>query len=321
MVTRNYNDRGQLATIDVSNTEIDTRTYDDSGRMLTSVYNNGVSETRSYNDDNTLASIAFTGAPVGNLTYGWDDNKNKTSESITGTMSGYGFDVGATGYDDEDRLVNWNRSDNNLDQAWNLSLVGDWNSFTENTNVQARTHGPTHEMLTAGQAATHDTKGNMTSIPAILRPGSNPLAMSWDADNRLSSADIDNDSTADVSYKFDALGRRVSRDDGTTATIFVQSGQQTIADYTAGTAATSPTYTYVYASYIDERRPVMRGGTGGLRYFHRTQQFSVTALTNGGGSVERYAYSAYERLRSRCQRKRPNHVSRKQSLHVHGHGS
>ena len=134
----------------------------------------------------------------------------------------------------------------------------------------------------------------MTSIPAILRPGSNPLSMNWDSDNRLSSADIDNDSTADVSYKFDALGRRVARHSvsDNEETIFVQSGQQTVADYTAGTAATSPKYTYVYASYIDE--PVMRGGTGGLRYFHRTQQYSITAMTNGGGSiVERYAYSAY----------------------------
>ena len=292
-LARTYTNRDQLATINAGTTTIDTRTYDDGGRMLTSAYNNGVSETRAYNTDNTLSSINYTGAPVGDLTYGWDDNKNKTSESITGTMSGYGFDVGATGYDDEDRLVNWNRSDNNLDQAWNLSLVGDWNSITENTSTQNRTHGPTHEMLTAaGQAATHDTKGNMTSIPAVLRPGSNPLSMNWDADNRLTSADIDNDSTADVSYKFDALGRGVFRDDGTTATIFVQSGQQTIADYTAGTAATTPIYTYVYASYIDE--PVMRGGTGGLRYYHRGQQFSINVLTNGGGSVvERYAYCAY----------------------------
>jgi hypothetical protein len=80
--------------------------------------------------------------------------------------------------------------------------------------------------------------------------------MSWDFDNRLASADTNNDSTADVFYKWDALGRRVYRDDGTTATVYVQSGQQTIADYTAGAAATSPIYTYVYASYIDE--PVMR---------------------------------------------------------------
>ncbi len=252
-----------------------------------------MSETRTYNNDNTLASISFSGAAIGNLTYGWDDNKNKTSEAISGTMSGYGFDVGASGYDDEDRLVNWERADSALDQSWDLSLVGDWDSITENSATQNRTHGPTHELLTvASQSVTHDLKGNITSIPAVLRPGTDPLAMAWDFDNRLVSADVDDDSTADVFYKWDALGRRVYRDDGTTAQVFVQSGQQTIADYTATTAASSPTYTYVYASYIDE--PVMRGGSGGLRYYHRDQQYSVTALTDGGGTItERYAYSAY----------------------------
>ena len=38
----------------------------------------------------------------------------------------------------------------------------------------------------------------------------------------------------------------------------------------------------------------MRAGTGDLRYYHRTQQYSVTALTDSSGNVtERYAYTAY----------------------------
>ena len=41
----------------------------------------GVSEIRAYNTDNTLASINFAGASIGNLTYGWGANKNKTSEA------------------------------------------------------------------------------------------------------------------------------------------------------------------------------------------------------------------------------------------------
>ena len=271
-VTRTYTDRGQLATIARNTITIDTRTYDDGGRMDSSVYNNGVSETRAYNNDNTLASINFAGADVGDLTYGWDDNKNKTSEDITGTMSGYGFNN--TGYDDEDRLVSWNRADNALSKSWNLSLVGDWDSVTENGTQQDRTHGPTHEMLTAaGEAISTDTRGNMTSIPAALRPGGDPLNLTWDFDNRMSSADVDNDGAADVAYQFDALGRRVANNDGTTTTIYVQSGQQTIADYASGAAPASPTYTYYYASYIDE--PVMRAGVGALRYYHRGQQYST----------------------------------------------
>ena len=44
--------------------------------------------------------------------------------------------------------------------------------------------------------------------------------------------------------------------------------------------------------FIDE--PVMRAGVGDLRYYHRTQQYSITALTDSSGNVtERYAYTAY----------------------------
>ncbi|HBJ35329.1 MAG TPA: hypothetical protein DDZ51_11370 [Planctomycetaceae bacterium] len=229
-------------------------------------------------------------------------------------MSGYGFSVGSSGYDDEDRLVNWERPDTNLDQSWNLSAVGNWTCTTENSSTQNRTHGPTYEMLTVwpplpseevglsgpGEGAvTHDAKGNMTLIPAVLRPtnsGLPPTAsrLSWDFENKLIAADTDNDITDDIFYKFDALGRRVGRNDGTANVVYFQDGQQTIADYPSGTAASSPTYTYVYASYIDE--PAMRGGSGGLRYYHRNQQYSITAVSDGGGSVERYAYSAYGKV-------------------------
>jgi RHS repeat-associated protein len=71
--------------------------------------------------------------------------------------------------------------------------------------------------------------------------------------------------------------------------------QQTIADYPVGGAASTPTYRYVYASYIDE--PVVRkgAGTGGtILYYHRNHQYSITAVTTSTGSIaERYAYTAY----------------------------
>ena len=44
--------------------------------------------------------------------------------------------------------------------------------------------------------------------------------------------------------------------------------------------------------FIDE--PVMRAGGSGDRYYHRNQQYSITALTDSNGNVtERYAYTAY----------------------------
>ena len=82
---------------------------------------------------------------------------------------------------------------------------------------------------------------------------------------------------------------------GSGSFVYVQSDQQTIADYGVGDAPSSPLYRYVYASYIDE--PVVRkgAGTGGtIHYYHRNQQFSINAVATSAGAIaERYAYSAY----------------------------
>ncbi len=293
VVDRTYTARGELYQLKHAGTTIDTRAYDNGGRMSSSTLNNGVVDSRSYGADNSVSSITFTGSgtSIGNLSYGWDNNHNKTSETITGTMSNYGFSIPTGGYDGEDRLVSFNRT-SGLSQSWSLSPVGDWKSVTTNGTAQTRTHGPTHELLTgAGSSVSSDVNGNITLIPASLRPNASSLTSTWDFDNRLTSATT---GSTTVSHQYDALGRRVARTLGSSTTVYVQAGQQTIADYLSGAAPASSTYRYVYASYIDE--PVMRWTTSSSTavYYHRNQQYSVTALTDSSGAVlERYAYTAY----------------------------
>ena len=289
LVQRTYTDRGELYQNKLAGTVIDTRSYDDGGRMTGSTYDNGVAETRTYGTDNTLTAINFggTGTSIGNLAYGWDVNKNKTSEAVSGTMSNYGFTIPTSGYDNEDRLVSYNRT-SGLSQSWNLSTVGDWNSVTTNGTSQSRTHGPTHELLTAaGQAVTTDVKGNIKNIPIALRTDGGELNLTWDFDNRLIEAENDSpNGFYFVSYQYDALGRRVSRTEGSTTTVFALSGQQVICDYTAGAAPVSSTYKYLYGSYIDE--PILRATTAGSMktYYHRNQQYSVIAVTSSTGTVQ-----------------------------------
>jgi hypothetical protein len=149
---------------------------------------NGITESRTYSNDNLLTAINYSNASLGNLTYTWDTNKNKTSESISGVMSGYGFTNAGTTYDDEDRLTGYQRTNGALSQSWNLTSVGDWNSVTTSgigfqPVVQNRTHGPTHELLTAGgQTVNTDVKGNITLLPAALSSSLSPTASSllWD---------------------------------------------------------------------------------------------------------------------------------------------
>ena len=154
-----------------------------------------------------------------------------------------------------------------------------------------------NRLTAGGQNVATDVKGNITTLPVNLRPAGSTTAMNlnWDSDNKLRSADIDANGTADVNFQYDALGRRVARSGTGGSVVYVQMDQQTIADYPVGGAATTPTFRYVYASYIDE--PVVRktAGTGGtLVYFHRNHQYSITAVTTSTGTIaERYAYSAY----------------------------
>ena len=279
---------------------VDTRSYDDGGRMTTDVLGNGITETRAYRTDNLLSGISFSNTNIGNLTYTWDANKNKTAETIAGVMSGYGLTSSGTAYDDEDRLTGYQRAATSgaavLAQSWALTTVGDWSSVTTNGTAVTRTHGPTHELLTSGgQNVTTDVKGNQTVLPASLATQAAQLAFAWDFDNKLKSSDIDNNGSADVTFEYDALGRRVARTEGSTAVVYFQADQQTIANYPRGGAASAATYRYVFASYIDE--PVVRkttGTSGTVLYYHRNQQYSILALTDSSGNVsERYAYTAY----------------------------
>ena len=294
---RTYHATGALNQLKLDNATVSTRTYDAGRRLTSDVLGNGITESRTYSNDNLLTAINYSNASIGNLTYTWDTNKNKKSESIGGVMSGYGFTNAGTTYDDEDRLTGYQRTNGALSQSWNLTSVGDWNSVTTNGTAQSRTHGPTHELLTAGgQTVNTDVKGNITLLPTVLSSlASTALGMSWDFDNKLKSVDVGNNSSTDVEYKYDALGRRVARVGSSGSFVYVQSDQQTIADYGVGDAPSSPLYRYVYASYIDE--PVVRkgAGTGGtIHYFHRNQQYSITAVTTSAGAIaERYAYSAY----------------------------
>ena len=300
--TRSHHATGTLNQLGLDGSTVSTRSYDAGRRQTTDVLSNGITETHTYRNDNLLTAINYSNTSLGDMVYTWDANKNKTSESITGVMSGYGFTAAGTTYDNEDRLTGFARAATSgpalLSQSWNLTAVGDWTSVTTNGTAQSRAHGPMHELLTAGgQTVDTDGKGNITTLPANLRPAGATTAMNlnWDFDNKLRSVDIDANGTADVSFQYDALGRRVARTGTGNSMVFVQMDQQTIADYPVGGAATTPTFRYVYASYIDE--PVVRKGptsTSTVHFYHRNHQHSVTAITTSTGAIaERYAYTAY----------------------------
>jgi RHS repeat-associated protein len=173
---------------------------------------------------------------------------------------------------------------------------------------QTRTHAAAHELtgLTTGGTTSplsYDPKGNLLSRPAAL--ASPALGLVWDFDNRLRGADTNGTpATQEVTFEYDALGRRVARSETGNNVVYVHAGQQVIADYARGAATAAPSFRYVYGSYVDE--PLLRhAGTGttlptsgtAALYYHRNQQYSIVGLSDAAGAlVERYAYTAYGEL-------------------------
>ncbi len=256
-----------------------------------------------YGRQDNLPTAINSGIPGASFTYTHDANKNKLTEGISAPMANFGFN--STAYDPADRLTAWNRTDGNLDQAWNLSLVGNWATFTENQVQELRTHTSVHEIATIdATSVVHDATGNLT------RNASDTLdRYTWDFDNRLATADVDQDGTAECGYQYDARGRRVSKTvpdgEASVTTVFVGTIQslahsphamQVLAEYAADAVPASPERKFVYAEYIDE--PIMMLATNGAAttpyYYHQNSLYSVAALTDATGAVvERYAYSAY----------------------------
>ena len=288
VVARTYDSRNLLSTISLAGTNIDSRSYDTGGRLTSETLGNGLVVTRTYQTGDNLP-LAISNSVVGAYTYVWDANKNKTGETITGAMANY---TSSMGFDDQNRLTSWNRSNGNS-QAWALSAVNDWQSITNNGTVVARTHGPTHEVLTVGTATiTHDSRGNMTSDEFAI-------ARTFDVDNKVIQAVVPSGSARGIvgthGYQYDVLGRRVRKTIGGASpsdTVFSLAGEQIVADYPAGTAPASPTTKYVWGSYIDELVCLATSST--KLYPQRNQQYSTAALTDASGSVvERYAYTSY----------------------------
>jgi len=284
VVDRTFTDRNQLSAVNFNGNAVASFLHDNGMRRTQTTFGNGVVEDRTYFADNLNNTIKANkgAAKVTDFTYSWDANKRKTAEAdgIVPPVNSQTF-----GYDDEDRLTTFARNNGNT-QSWNLSLVGDWNSFTKNGNTETRTHNDAHEIIGTDQGATpeHDFKGNLTK-------NSNKQEYIWDIENRMATAKVPTgipDTFYTHTYAYDALGRRVSKTVGTVTTVFVNDGLQEICEYENGAFARS----YVFGSYIDE--PLRMTSAAGIHYYHANQIYSVAALTDSaGGVVERYTYSPY----------------------------
>lgn len=279
--------------------------YDDAGRVSTKAYGNSITAGWSYRDetgspgdeDNMIASILApdTGSQGENsdvaqgdlldFAYGYDANKNKTVETDSRDSS---YTQNFNTYDKLDRLTDWDRNTTSQTQTWSLSDTGDWDSTVIDSSTETRNHSDAHEFtsISGGATLSYDFKGNLTE-------NINGDDYTWNDANQMESA---SDGTDTWDYEYDALGRRVKKDDGTNATIYVCAGSRVVAEYDDGVAVSNPDRRFVYGAYVDDVC-MMLDTSDNPYFYHAGPTYSVEAISDTDGYLyETYEYGPYGEL-------------------------
>ncbi|WP_051467498.1 DNRLRE domain-containing protein [Pseudofrankia saprophytica] len=209
-----YDARGLLSAVDGGATS-GTRVYDydDAGQLTSVDYHGGTGAIRTFDYDQLgrITSDTLTG-PSGTLrtqSYGYDDNDNLTSTTISGPgVAGAGTQ--SYGYDWANRLTSW------TNQASATTAYG-WD-------------GAGNRISAGGTSATYDARNRLVSN------GSTTYA--YTARGTLTTKTAGANVTTTV---FDAFDRLVSHTVGTTTTSYTYDGLDRIATRTHGGA-----YNFLY---------------------------------------------------------------------------
>ena len=292
VVKYGFNSRGALESIkDGSNAAIADYTFDDAGRLTKKTLPNGLETVYEYNDANWVTKIALrqTANPstvLQSFQYGYDKVGNRTwvkyaddsgdvyqydpTYQLTGVK--YGVSNPEDGYDlaiGEDRAVSYSYDalGNRITVLDNLTMtnytVNDLNQYTQ---------------IDLNNSYTYDTNGNLT--------GDGTWTFGYDREGHLITA---SKSETSVTYKYDALGRRIEKNVNGTVTKYVYSGQDLIEERDSSGNVTAK---YIYAGGIDNPVKVIKGTS--MYYFQQDVIGNVTALTSSNGAiVESYTYDAY----------------------------
>ena len=235
-------------------------TYDKANRLVTRTYPNGIVQTNAYDSAGRLVSLEYrsAGNPLVAFEYAYDQSGNKTRHYEQGTLN------------------------------WALPERIDENAtFTPAGRLIQRT-----DAMNASNAFTYayDDAGNMTNAIGV----GESFAFSYDEDNRVLSAMWTAGGTTNVHNRYDALGRRISKNVAGVETRYALdlSGrmERILCDMNA-----SGQITAWYVHGADLCYKVTSGGA--LTCYHTDAQGNVVALSDQASSIAtRYAYTPYGRI-------------------------
>lgn len=280
------NDSGGYPGWDIFNRIIDLQWKSGSTTLARLKYGYELSGATAYRRDSTSAAAEDFGE-----LYGYD-SAHRLSD----------FDRGVLNASDPTYL-----DELHFEQHWHLDPTCNWKEFeqivyTSPTSElsQERTHNAVNELTDITEstgpswfAPVHDAGGNMVEFPTLVDPTIEFKGI-YDAWNRLVEVLDDADDPV-VSFAYDGLGRRITKDDGSTEQHYFYAGNQVVEEQVSGTAERQ----FVHGlrgpgDLVLRDRSTGTGLDDERLYALQDAAANVVALgTTTGGVYERYIYDAY----------------------------
>ena len=299
--------------------------YSATDGRLSSISNpqlSNVSFAYGYVPDSSL--VATVTSPAHTVTNSYDPTRNvllnKENKAGTTIVSNYAYDVNAIGqrtdvsqsgsafatsrdiawgYDPLGQVTKADSTIPGLDRAYQYDLIGNRVKASDSLTLPA-TPNYTSNSLNQYSAIqnqqssiinpAYDADGNATAYPLPAQPSANST-LTWDAENRLTSATLPDSTT--VTYAYDATSRRIAKTTATGTTLYLYDAWNPIAIWRAGLQpASSPVLQETYLWGMDLSGSMQgAGGVGGLL---SVSEISNSQISNyfptydGNGNVSEY---------------------------------
>ncbi|HUB88265.1 MAG TPA: RHS repeat-associated core domain-containing protein, partial [Dyella sp.] len=256
-------------------------TYDAVGRRTSMTAAAQATANYTYDNANHLTAIT-QGSETVQLAYD-ADNRRATLILPNGITVAYGYDTAS-------ELTGLTYTQSNGTTLGNLTygydadgrITSKGGTFATDVLPTATTQAATFDLNDRetsfnGAGLTYDANGNLTS------DGTNTYT--WNARNQL--VQISQGSTVQLSFSYDALGRRIGKAVQGTATQFLYDGNNAVQEMQGGTV--NP---ILVGPGVDER--FARNDVTGRTYFLTDLLNSTIALTDSTGAIrQKYSYDPY----------------------------
>jgi len=212
--------RGIVTDVRYDGEHVLEQLHDAGYRLTKQTFGNDLVRDIAYNRaDNMRSSDSVkdgaAAIPELSFTYDYLADKNVEKEKQTsGTFEDLSF---TATYDAGNRVISYNRQDGypgaRETQSWNYDGAGNWNSTVIDGSTQSRTHSDSDQLeVIAGDNLTYDARGNQLT-------DNRGNEYTWDLDNRIIEAD--GSGYSNIEYRYDALGRRIVREQGTSKEVLL----------------------------------------------------------------------------------------------------